>query len=252
MNVPQLVAHRGYPKRYPENTLEGIAAALKAGAAFVEFDVQVTADGVPVLLHDVSLMRTTGQRGRIINTKYEKIAPLCANEPKRFGKRFRTVTIPTLAATVELLRSSPHVTAMVELKVKSLEKHGREKVVKRVISELNPILEQTVIISDDILSLRCARAMGAKRVGWVMEKWNEQSRTSASELVPDYLICNYTKLPKPPAPLWYGPWQWMLYEVTQPKLALALAERGADLIETMAIGDMLKSPRLRGGGRIAS
>ena len=252
MNTPQLVAHRGYPKRFPENTLESIAAALKAGATFVEFDIQVTADGIPVLMHDVSLMRTTGQRGRIVNLSYDKIASFPANEPKRFGKRYRTVTIPRLTAAVELLRSTPHVTAMVELKVESLEAHGWEKVVKRVISDLEPILDQTVIISYDILALRCARAMGIKRVGWVMEKWSEASKAKATELVPDYLICNYTKLPKAPAPLWYGPWQWMVYEVTQPKLAMALAERGADLVETMAIGEMLKSKRLRGGTRIVN
>ena len=111
MEIPQLIAHRGYPRRYPENTLEGIAAAIKAGACFVEFDVQVTADGVPVLLHDVSLMRTTGTRGRIINTELEKLRDLPANEPGRFGKRYRTMTIPTLEAAVALLQTQMQLAA---------------------------------------------------------------------------------------------------------------------------------------------
>lgn len=248
MEIPQLVAHRGYPKRYPENTLEGLSAAIAAGAKYVEFDVQVTADGVPVLLHDESLMRTTGTRGRIVNTKLEKLAELSANEPKRFGTRFRTLSIPTLAAAVELLRQHPAVTPFVELKQESLEAHGREKVVKNILAVLEPIKARTVIISYDALSLRTARAMGAKRIGWVMEAWNEEARSKATELVPDYLICNYTKLPKDESePLWYGPWKWMFYEVTQPRLALQLAERGAAFIETMAIGEMLKSAQFQSG-----
>jgi len=245
MEIPQLIAHRGYPRRYPENTLEGIAAAIKAGACFVEFDVQVTADGVPVLLHDVSLMRTTGTRGRIVNTELEKLRDLPANEPERFGTRYRTMTIPTLAATVELLREHPRVTPFVEIKEESLEKHGREYVVKRILADLAPILARSVIISYDVLSLRTARAMGGKCIGWVMKGWNEEALTRATELVPDYLICNHTKLPKEPTPLWHGPWKWVFYEVTQVKQALQLGARGAAMIETMAIGEMLKNTQLR-------
>jgi glycerophosphoryl diester phosphodiesterase len=149
---------------------------------------------------------------------------------------------------VDLLRQDPRVTSFVELKEESLEKHGREVAVKTLLSVLAPIQSRTVVISYDILSLRTARAMGAKRIGWVMKAWNQDALARATELVPDFLICNYTKLPKAPAPLWHGPWKWVFYEVTQVKLALQLAVRGAALIETMAIGEMLKNPQLRRGG----
>src|SRR3569623_581172 len=162
MEIPLLVAHRGYPRRYPENTLEGINAAIAAGACYVEIDVQVTADGVPVLLHDESLMRTTGTRGRIIITKLEKLAELSANEPKRFGTRHRNLTIPTLAATVDLLKQHPRVTPFVELKEESLEAHGREKVVKKVLAILAPLKARYVIISYEAMSQRNARTIGAK------------------------------------------------------------------------------------------
>ncbi len=79
MEIPQLVAHRGYPRRYPENTLQGIQAAIDAGARYVEFDVQITADGVPILMHDVSLMRTAGKRGRVVNMDFEKLSGLLTN-----------------------------------------------------------------------------------------------------------------------------------------------------------------------------
>lgn len=55
-----VVGHRGFPRRELENTLPSIEAAINSGADVVEVDVQVTADGVPVLSHDDNLGRTFG------------------------------------------------------------------------------------------------------------------------------------------------------------------------------------------------
>jgi len=65
MRLPELIAHRGYASRYPENTLPAIEAALKAGARHVEIDVQTSADHIPVLFHDATLERLCGVQGRI-------------------------------------------------------------------------------------------------------------------------------------------------------------------------------------------
>ncbi len=51
------IAYRGEPVRHVENTLAAISAAIAAGADMVEIDVRLTADGVPVLLHDEALLR---------------------------------------------------------------------------------------------------------------------------------------------------------------------------------------------------
>jgi glycerophosphoryl diester phosphodiesterase len=56
---PLIVAHRGDSFRAPENTLEAAQLGWEAGAAAWEFDVQLTRDGVPIVLHDESLLRTT-------------------------------------------------------------------------------------------------------------------------------------------------------------------------------------------------
>jgi glycerophosphoryl diester phosphodiesterase len=56
--LPELVAHRGSLLRYPENTWLGLEAALKAGACWLEFDIQMCADGRFVLLHDADFNRT--------------------------------------------------------------------------------------------------------------------------------------------------------------------------------------------------
>ncbi len=63
-------AHRGDSDNYPDNSIEGIASAILAGADCVEFDTQLTRDGVAVLLHDVSLAKATDASSYIGKTGY--------------------------------------------------------------------------------------------------------------------------------------------------------------------------------------
>ena len=247
MKIPHLIAHRGYAKHYPENTLVALEAALKVGACYVEFDVQLTADGVPVVYHDDTLQRTTGIDQRLLSMTAEQLKGLYANETARLGDKFTDVAIPTLAEAVALLKKWPHATAFVEVKEESLKAFGIENAVKAVLKVLQPMLDQCVLISFDRLALRCARAMQPVRVGWVMHQWDSATRGAATALAPNYLFCNYKKIPADDV-LWIGPWQWALYEVTNPEVALLLAARGASLIETMAIGEMLRYPLLRKQG----
>src|SRR5687767_13013785 len=97
---PVLVAHRGDPTHYPENSLAGMRAALAAGAQAIEFDLQLTADGIPVLMHDESLARVTGVDRRIFDLRYIELADFHAGEPERFGNRFQDTPITSLGEIV--------------------------------------------------------------------------------------------------------------------------------------------------------
>ncbi|MBQ2277915.1 MAG: hypothetical protein II333_05030, partial [Clostridia bacterium] len=55
--VPVL-GHRGICAKYPENTLVSFEAAIRLGCDLIEFDVNITADGVPVVIHDNTIDRT--------------------------------------------------------------------------------------------------------------------------------------------------------------------------------------------------
>jgi glycerophosphoryl diester phosphodiesterase len=63
--TPVLLGHRGDPSHHAENTQAGFMAAIACGADGVELDVQLSADGVPVVLHDDTLDRTTPGHGRV-------------------------------------------------------------------------------------------------------------------------------------------------------------------------------------------
>lgn len=60
LQLPKVIGHRGAAAYAPENTLESFREARRRGAAWVETDIKLTADGVPIVMHDDSLKRTTG------------------------------------------------------------------------------------------------------------------------------------------------------------------------------------------------
>lgn len=240
---PELIAHRGYALRYPENTLPGLRAAIEAGAWYLECDVQVTMDGIPVLLHDSDLWRTARVEKSVLDMTLDEVLHVEVNEAERLGHRFSGMTIPLLGELVDLLRENRNVSAFVELKRASLQRFGIERVVGRVLEVLEPAGPRSAIISFDRMAVEFARANGARAVGWVLEEWNPEYRNAAEALEPDYLFCDYRIIPDD-AELWSGPWQWALYEVIEPDLALALAAFGARFVETMAIKEMLADRRL--------
>ncbi|MGN0168191.1 MAG: glycerophosphodiester phosphodiesterase [Acetatifactor sp.] len=68
-----IFAHRGYSGRYPENTMLAFQKAVEAGCDAIELDVQLTKDGVPVIIHDEKIDRTTDGTGFVKDYTYEEL-----------------------------------------------------------------------------------------------------------------------------------------------------------------------------------
>lgn len=98
----EIIAHRGFSARAPENTLAAIRAALDAGADSVEFDLHVAADGTPVLIHDANLGRTTNGVGPVRRRTLGQLQALDAGA--WFSPAFEGERIPTLAEALEVVR----------------------------------------------------------------------------------------------------------------------------------------------------
>lgn len=110
---PRIVAHRGGGLLAPENTLAAIRLARNLGFTGVEFDVKLTADGVPVLMHDDMLERTTDGSGAVAEASYHDIATLDAGG--WFGNEFGGEPVPSFAAASALCREAG-VWANIEIK----------------------------------------------------------------------------------------------------------------------------------------
>ena len=74
--IPPVIAHRGARMVAPENTLAAFEAACAQGAAWIETDVKLTHDGVPILMHDDTLDRTTNGHGAVADTIWADIQRL--------------------------------------------------------------------------------------------------------------------------------------------------------------------------------
>jgi hypothetical protein len=95
------VGHRGAKGLAPENTIAGANAAIAAGARLIEADVRFTKDGVPVIMHDRTVNRTTNGRGRVKDLTLAEIKALDAGS--WMGQRFTAERVPTLR---EMLRNA--------------------------------------------------------------------------------------------------------------------------------------------------
>src|SRR5690606_7962488 len=97
-SLPRLIGHRGAPAIAPENTLAGFRAAAEAGAAAVEFDVRLSADGIPMVIHDATLDRTTNARGAVGTSTAAELGAVDAGA--WFAPRFTGEGVPTLEAAI--------------------------------------------------------------------------------------------------------------------------------------------------------
>lgn len=247
MITPELVAHRGYTLHYPENTLPAVEAAIAAGARYVEIDIQLSSDGVPVLFHDRDLNRLCGGRGSIHEFSIDELREFRVSESGRFGYKFAQVPIATLAQLVALISRHPDVTVFVEIKRIAIERFGIATVLRRVTELLRPVAGRCVLISYDLDFLLEARQHGSHQLGAIVEPWGARQDPRVQRLHPEYLFTDVDGLPHW-GKLHMEGTKLAVYEVTDPELALRLAKRGIALVETFAIGEMLKALALRRGG----
>ena len=105
MREPLIIGHRGAAAVAPENTLTAFTSAILAGADGIEFDVRLSGDGVPVVIHDDTLHRTHGLRKRV--------ADLTGHELDELG-------VPSLRELFELM-SSNELLLCLEIKGSSSE-----------------------------------------------------------------------------------------------------------------------------------
>lgn len=101
---PLSIAHRGFSAVYPENTLEAYRSAIELGVEMIECDVNITSDGKLVMLHDITLDRTTTGRGRVNAARWEEVRQLEASG--RFGQEFRSARIPSAEETLVLFNEA--------------------------------------------------------------------------------------------------------------------------------------------------
>ena len=137
----QLIAHRGGPKYAPENTLAAFEHAIAQGVGWLEFDVQMTQDGVLVVIHDETVDRITDGTGSVRDLTFAQIRALDAGRGEK---------VPTFQEVVELAKAHG-VKLLPETKSAHLYA-GLEEKILHVLDEAG-YLDQTIIQSFEAGSL---------------------------------------------------------------------------------------------------
>lgn len=132
-----IVGHRGNAAHAPENTMESFRQALAVGAECVELDVRLSADGVPVIMHDAVLDRTTDSSGAVASLSVERLraadaaARFTRDGGRTFPYRGKGLRVPTFE---EVLTELVDVPLLLEIKTpqtspatrRLIERHGAE------------------------------------------------------------------------------------------------------------------------------
>lgn len=133
LTLTEVSAHRGASINYPENTMKAFEMAVEEKADWIELDVQLTSDGVPVILHDSNIHRVTGVNKNIWEVTYNDIRDLdCGSW---FSPEFAGERIPTLGEVLDFAKKK-HVKLNIELKPTGYEKDF-ERTVIDTINEKN-------------------------------------------------------------------------------------------------------------------
>lgn len=199
-----VTAHRGLSARYPENTLLAFEQALAVGCEAIEFDVHGTADGVPVIMHDHTVDRTTDGTGPVSSLRLAELKKLnasCWEGPHVWGgyrrkrPRFSGVTVPTLEEALDLLTGQVALNIQVYAETREVQErivelyagHGlygqaflmvSSFAEAEVFRQLDPEVE--LCVGEDRANCRRHHEFGLR----LMQPWREDvNETYAAELV---------------------------------------------------------------------
>jgi len=158
-------AHRGASALAPENTLPAFREAVALGCEWIETDVRITADNVPVLIHDEKVDRTTGGCGKVGTMSLRQVLRLDAGF--WFGRKFRGERIPTLDEALEWSRDRCEMN--LEIKEEDRPEEAVRRMARSVLSlgALDRVLFSSFRASD---LLRVRAVLPRARLGWLVSR----------------------------------------------------------------------------------
>ncbi|MFW6367838.1 MAG: glycerophosphodiester phosphodiesterase [Halothece sp.] len=138
-----LIAHRGYSAVAPENTLASFRAAIREGVWGVEFDLHLSWDGIPVVIHDPTVDRTTNGTGNVAEKTISQLQALDAGS--WFHPQFASETIPTFQEVLHLFATTS-IQLLIEVKSPS---QWSSQAIHHFLQILEPERDRCFVLSFD-------------------------------------------------------------------------------------------------------
>lgn len=242
---PIFVAHRGYAAAFPENTLIALDAACQAGAEFVEVDIQLSADLVPVLFHDRDLQRLCQQSGAIHDYNFTQLQEFNVSDTPKFGEQYADNKITSLNTFISYLKEHPELNAFIELKRSMIDEFGEEQVLNILLPLFEGMKEQISFISYNQSILKNIHNNSNYMTGIVVDEWSDFNKDA--DWQSEWLFCSAEGLPADDSELKIKS-KIAIFEVGDIELANKLLTRGIQYLETFRIKEMLSAFSLQDKG----
>lgn len=231
-NFPAIIAHRGAPKYVAENTIASLRKANELGATWVEFDVMLTKDGVPIILHDTKLDRTTDHKGYVRDKTFAELSCVDAGGGE---------TIPTLE---NWLRVAAELGFGINVEIKESARRAQE-ISKKIYDLLQKwwpnTLPKPLISSAELKCIKAYRMLDATAntayiVSFLPLNWRAKLQSiAACAIVIDYRRLTKSKIEK----LHQAGYKVLAYTVNCAQQFKTLRHYGVDAVFT----DDLKTVR---------
>lgn len=225
MPLPRWIAHRGGGSLAPENTLAGIRLAAQLGFKAVEFDVMLSGDGTPVLIHDETLERTTNGRGPVAETSDAVLFSLDAgnSEPiPRFAEAAALCRELGLLANVEIKPATGYEKPTAEIVAQMTAELWRGAAVQPLLSSFS--LEALEVARDLAPEIERGVLFESVPADWLAEirRLRAVSLHCDADLLGDGVLLEANALGIPV----------FCYTVNVPEKAIMLFERGVSALFT--------------------
>ncbi|MBV5096068.1 glycerophosphodiester phosphodiesterase [Tenebrionicola larvae] len=230
-NYPRIAAHRGGGKLAPENTLAAIDAGARYGHKMIEFDVKLSQDGQPFLLHDDTLDRTSDGWGVAGKLTWRQLSGVDAGS--WFGREFKGEPLALLSDVAARCRRYGML-ANIEIKPTTGAEEETGAAVALAARALWQGMDVPLLSSFEACALAAAQRVAPELPrGLLLDKWRDDWRALARELGCVALHLNHRLLtPARVQEIKNAGLRILAYTVNTPRRAQALLELGVDIICT--------------------
>jgi glycerophosphoryl diester phosphodiesterase len=177
----EIMAHRGASAVAPENTMAAVKAAIDSGAQWVEIDVQETADGEVVVIHDRDLKKIGGVSLTVAGSSLEELQQVDIGS--WFGEEFSGERLPTLDEVLRMCKN--RIKVNIELKYYGAQQQLEQRVAQTV--DAQDMANEVVIMSLDLQGIMRMRNL---RPDWTLGLLSSVSVGNLAALDVDFLALN--------------------------------------------------------------
>ncbi len=191
-----IIAHRGASAYAPENTHSAFRMAIEMKAEMIELDVLLSKDGIPVVIHDEKLKRTSSGKGKVHDYTLSELKKL--DMGKWFSDAFKGEPFPTLEEVLSYTKNT--IAVNIEIKTEAVTDNAFDGVVEKTLNVVRKagVEDQVVFSSFDYRVMRHLEVLAPDMPKAILYEKRQSKRKLPSELVKEYKVdafnCSYKQL----------------------------------------------------------